>query len=100
MAIDALEIVVIGVILVVIVMWGPSKIPELARAFGRAKKEFDTASKEANTASSPPGQTNQVAPAKTGDELLLYTARQLGISTEGKTREQVSQEIIWKTSQK
>jgi sec-independent protein translocase protein TatA len=100
MAFDALEIVIIGVIVVVIFMWGPGKIPELARALGRAKKEFDTATKEFSVTASSQTPTGQVTTAKTGDEVLLDTARQLGISTEGKTREQISKEIVWKTTGK
>jgi sec-independent protein translocase protein TatA len=89
---DPLQWIVIGIIVIVIFLWGPQKIPELARSLGRAKKEFDQASKEFEGSV---GATTQ-APAvpKTGDQLLLETARQLGISTEGKTREQISQEIV------
>jgi len=89
---DPLQWIVIGVIVIVIFLWGPQKIPELARGLGRAKGEFDKASKEFQNsataaASSPPTP-------KSADQVLLDTARQLGISTEGKTREQISQEIV------
>jgi len=43
---DPLQWVIIGVIVVVIFLWGPQKIPELARGLGRAKGEFDRASRE------------------------------------------------------
>ncbi len=82
---DPLQWIIVGIIAVLIFLWGPSKIPELARALGRAKKEFEEASKEFTSAQTPP---------KTGDQILIETARQLGISTEGKTREQIAQEII------
>jgi sec-independent protein translocase protein TatA len=95
---DPLQWIIIGVIVIVIFLWGPQKIPELARGIGRAKKEFDTASKEFNNPSPAPGPT--AAPSKTADEILLDTAQQLGISTSGKTREQISQEIIWKSKGK
>lgn len=99
MALDATELIIIGVIAVVVFLWGPQKIPELARALGRAKKEFDTASKEVTDAvTSTPAAPSMPRP-KTGDELLVETARKLGISTEGKTREQISQEIVSKGSQ-
>lgn len=93
MALDPLEWIIIGVIVVVIFLWGPSKIPEIARALGRAKKEFDQASKEVS------GTLKFQDTGKTGDEILIETARRLGISTEGKTREQISEEIIKKQSQ-
>ncbi len=90
---DPLQLIIIGVIVVVIFLWGPQKIPELARALGRAKKEFDEGSRElvsGGTSAQPP------TPPKTADQVLLDTARQLGITTEGKTREQLSQEIVAK----
>ena len=46
MAVAGLEVVVIAVILVVFLLAGPKKIPELARAIGKAKAEFQTASGE------------------------------------------------------
>jgi sec-independent protein translocase protein TatA len=88
---DPLQWIIIGIIVIVIFLWGPQKIPELARGLGRAKGEFDRASREfqssVNAASEP------TAP-KSADQVLIETARQLGIVTEGKTREQISQEIV------
>lgn len=91
---DATELIIIGVIAVVIFLWGPQKIPELARAMGRAKKEFDQASKEITSDASTSANTSR---PKSGDELLVQTARELGIPTDGKTREQLSQEIVAKS---
>ena len=89
---DPLQWIIIGVIVIVIFLWGPQKIPELARGLGRAKGEFEKATKEfqneANMVASSP------ATPKSADQVLLETARQLGISTEGKTREQISAEIV------
>jgi sec-independent protein translocase protein TatA len=97
------EWIIIGVVAIVIIMWGPAKIPEFAKALGRAKGEFSKASKEFNDAANLEGSTKPVsatttpvasAPSiKTKDELLLETAQKLGIQTEGKTREQLSEEI-------
>ncbi len=111
MALDPLELIVIGVVLVVIFLWGPQKIPEIARAIGRARREFDQASKELSgtlassgtlAASGAPTAggtlTAESQPMKSGDELLIETARKLGIPTTGKTREQISDEIVKKSS--
>jgi sec-independent protein translocase protein TatA len=94
------EWIIIGVVAIVIIMWGPAKIPQFARALGQAKGEFSKASKEFNDAANsdapakPAANTAKPASAiKTKDELLLETAQKLGISTEGKTREQLSEEI-------
>jgi sec-independent protein translocase protein TatA len=100
---DPIQWVVIGIIVIAIFLWGPQKIPDLARAFGRARKEFANASKEMNDAMEgkvpqsafPSTQTAGIpAPEKTGDQILIETAKQLGISTEGKTRDQISAEIL------
>lgn len=90
MAITPVEIAVLAVVVIIFVMWGPKKIPELARSLGRARKEFSEGVKEGQTA---PGTTAVTQPESTGDA-LLDTARKLGIDTEGKTREQISQEIV------
>jgi sec-independent protein translocase protein TatA len=98
------EWIIIGVVAIVIIMWGPAKIPQFARALGQAKGEFNKASKEFNTAAlatenSPTPVQQAAAPApqsatiKTKDEMLLETAQKLGIPTEGKTRDELSEEI-------
>ncbi len=111
MALDPLELGVIAAVLLVFFLWGPQKIPELARAVGQARREFDNASKEFQRVSSSiqegtspffapsnPAEVSALpqppAPAKTGDQLLIEAARRLGIQTQGKTREQIQEEII------
>ena len=102
---DPLQWMIIGVVVIVIFLWGPQKIPELARGLGRAKKEFEAASKEASdmanaitkpSTSSPTVAGSYAAPERSADQVLIETARKLGISTEGKTRDQISQEILAK----
>jgi sec-independent protein translocase protein TatA len=90
---DPLQWIVIGIIVVVIFLWGPQKIPELARGLGKAKKEFEQASREVEGSLD---LSNPAVPARSADQVLIETARQLGIETEGKTREQISQEIVAK----
>jgi sec-independent protein translocase protein TatA len=96
------EWIIIGVVAIVIIMWGPAKIPQFARALGQAKGEFSKASKEFNAAAlttentptpAAAPATQQATSIKTKDEMLLETAQKLGIPTEGKTREQLSEEI-------
>ena len=91
MAFDAVQLIIVAVIAVVIFLWGPQKIPELARSLGRAKGEFDKASKEFQ---SSVAESSAPQVPKTADQVLIETARQLGIATEGKTRDQISQEIV------
>jgi sec-independent protein translocase protein TatA len=87
------EWIIIGVVAIVIIMWGPSKIPELAKALGKAKGEFDKASKEFQDAASTTANAPKI---RSNDEILLETAQNLGIATDGKTREQISAEIAEK----
>ena len=104
---DGWEWIIIGVVAIVIIMWGPAKIPEFAKALGRAKGEFTKAQKEftdaATATESTTTTTNATVTApkpaptiKTKDEMLLETAQRLGIPTDGKTREQISEEISMK----
>ena len=88
---DPIQWIIIAVVVLVILLWGPQKIPDLARSIGRARREFDEGSKGAAS-----GQTTTGAPDKTADQVLIETARKLGIYTEGKSREQISQEIVAK----
>ena len=84
------EWIVIIIALVVLLLWGPSKIPELARGLGRAKAEFERASRE-YLRESP---TVKEASRSSDDDMIILIARSLGISTEGKTREEIFQEIV------
>lgn len=85
---DPFQILLILGVLAVILIWGPQKIPELARSIGKARKEFDDASKglvQPPSSSSTTGST---------PDSLIDTAQKLGISTQGKTRQEISDEIV------
>jgi len=88
---DVLQLAIIGIVIVVFIVLGPKKIPELARALGMAKKEFQAGTQEVAAAASTSSTTM-------GEDDLMVAARRLGISTEGKTREQISAEIVRKTA--
>lgn len=84
-------LIVIAVVLIVF-LWGPQKLPELAKSIGLAKKEFDKAAKEISNPTAPSSPTD----ATTTDPLIV-AARSLNISTEGKTKEQIAKEIAEKS---
>ena len=77
-------IIIIGLIIVLLI-WGPEKIPKLARSLGQAKREFEKASKEAEA-------TVQELVNSTADP-ILDLAKELGIDTKGKTKEEIMREI-------
>ena len=96
MAVVGYEWLIIIGILVVVFLWGPQKLPELAKSIGLAKKEFEKAAKEATTtATTATGTTSQAA-----TDPLIVAARELGISTEGKTKEEIAKEIAEKSTKK
>ena len=88
---DPIELIIIGAVIVVFLVLGPKRIPELARALGSAKKEFNAGSQSTPAAGAMAG-------TPMGGDDLMVAAQRLGISTEGKTREQISAEIVRKTA--
>ena len=108
--IQGIEWIIVAAIIIVLLLWGPSKLPKLARSLGEAKKEFQKAVKEAEeikedireiarletppTVSTPSTQTAQ------SQDKLIEVAKALGINTEGKTRDQIAQEILERTKAK
>ena len=95
MALDPLELAVIVGAIAIFLIWGPSKIPELARSLGRARGEYTKASKETE-----PEQSEAKPKEKDEgpDSELILVAQALGISTSGKTKSQIAKEIIDKKS--
>jgi sec-independent protein translocase protein TatA len=102
LAIEGYEAITIVVVLAIIFLWGPQKVPDIARAIGQAKREFDKASKETSTlvqqamalppTTSAPSASTAVAPTST--DPVIIAAKSLGIITEGKTKEELAKEII------
>jgi len=85
--VDWTTIAAVGV-LVVILIWGPQKIPDLARSLGRARREFDQASKGLSE------PTANVRTDTAAQESLVDVATRLGINTQGKTRQEISDAIV------
>ncbi len=79
------------VILILLIIFGPEKLPEMARALGKAVREYRKASSQIFE--------SLTTPKPTEEQLLIETAKKLGIPTEGKTAEQISQEILKKASE-
>jgi sec-independent protein translocase protein TatA len=99
LAIQGLEWIIVAVIVLVFFLWGPEKLPKLARSLGQAKREFERASREAEQqiSSVTTGISEEI---KRQEDQLLEVARSLGLSTEGKTREQIADEIVARLKQK
>jgi sec-independent protein translocase protein TatA len=83
------EWIVIIAIVAILLIWGPGQIPKLARALGQAKKELNQASQESGEK-----EEAKKEEAKVEVDPLIVTAIKMGIDVTGKTKEQISQEII------
>ncbi|MCZ7392490.1 MAG: twin-arginine translocase TatA/TatE family subunit [Candidatus Methanoperedens sp.] len=82
------------VIIVAIILFGSSKIPELARSLGKATGEFKKAQRE--TELELKDFEKSVREGKSQDEKtskIKQMASDLGITTEGKSDEQLLDEI-------
>jgi len=91
------------IIIVVLILFGPKKLPELAKSVGNAIRQYKQASEGIvpDVLSTPaPSATTTAPPPQSENQVLLETAKKLGITTEGKTAEEISQEIIKKTGEK
>jgi sec-independent protein translocase protein TatA len=106
---EGYEMIAILAILAIIFLWGPQKLPEMARSIGLAKREFDNAAKEASSLANPSSIINPQTSAGTStpattqspqppQDPLVVAAKSLGISTEGKTKEELAREIVARTA--
>jgi len=112
-------------ILIVLFLWGPSKVPEMARLIGQAKREFDKATKEVTSLvdvksvtnpttnpitdsinkiiTSPPTSTREIgqqATTQPPQDPIIIAAKSLGINTLGKTKQELATEITNLTTKK
>ncbi|MEM1762015.1 MAG: twin-arginine translocase TatA/TatE family subunit [Desulfurococcaceae archaeon] len=77
--ISGTEWIVIVILIIALLIFGPSKIPELARAIGRARREYEKAAR---------GEE-----AEKDEEKIIALARELGIDTKGKSMDEILDEI-------
>ena len=92
MALAPLEIVLI--VVVIIVLFGASKIPELARSLGKATGEFKKGKQDIeNELSEIDKSTKETRPPEQSSSKVIKMAQDLGIATEGKSDEQLLDEI-------
>ena len=100
MAIVGFEAITVVAILVILFIWGPQKLPEMARSIGLAKREFEKATKEMTTLATAATTAPSTSAASTQQDPLIVAARSLGITTEGKTKEELANEIAQRTTKK
>ncbi|UZE92442.1 MAG: twin-arginine translocase TatA/TatE family subunit [Methanosarcinales archaeon] len=85
------EIMIIGAIIVL--LFGASKLPELAHSVGKSMGEFKKAQKEAEKELSEFERSLEAAPKETKKSKVVKMAEELGIATKGKTEDELLDEI-------
>jgi len=85
------EILII-VFVVIILLFGAKKLPELARSLGRAKGEFERGKMEIDKEI----REEKAKEGKKEEKDIIRAAKELGIDTEGKSEEQLKKEIAEK----
>ncbi len=83
----------IFIFLIVLLLFGGKKLPELARSMGSAVREYTTASKE------PAKYVESHTKTKEEEEreAILEAARKLGIETEGRSIKEIAAELVKNT---
>ncbi|MBU4075127.1 MAG: twin-arginine translocase TatA/TatE family subunit [Euryarchaeota archaeon] len=77
----------------IIILFGAAKIPELARSLGKATGEFKKGKQDIERELTDVEKSIKETPAENKSSKIKQMARDLGISTEGKTEEQLLEEI-------
>ncbi len=80
--------IVLLLLVIVLLIWGPTRLPQLARGIGKALYEFKRASQGLLEEEEKSENRRKIS-----DEELEEIARRLGIDTRGKTRSQLVEEI-------
>lgn len=84
----------IVVVLLIVLLFGAAKIPELARSLGRAKGEFEKGSREQRTAESEERGTLEAKE----EARVRKAAAELGIPTEGRALSDIKADLRAKMS--
>ena len=88
-SIGPMEWILIIIALAVLLIWGPTKIPQLARGIGQAIYEFKRGIRGEEESKASQDTTSK----STAHEKLIEIARKLGVDTTNKTDEQLLAEI-------
>ncbi len=85
---------IVLILAIVLIIFGPKKLPELAKSMGDSIRLYRNASE-----GKLPSVSNTEGAKSSSDNILLESAKKLGIKTEGKTAEAISDEIVKATQQ-
>ncbi|MEM4699922.1 MAG: twin-arginine translocase TatA/TatE family subunit [Candidatus Nezhaarchaeales archaeon] len=77
------------ILFIILILFGAKKLPELARGLGEAIREFRRASQ---------GEVSERALSTMSEDRVIKLARELGINTEGKSKEELVKQIVEEVS--
>ncbi len=85
----------IVIVIVVVLIFGANKIPDLAKSLGRASGEFQKGKVESEqeVARLKAQGAQPAQPAESDHDKLMRSAKELGVSTEGKTDDEIREEV-------
>ncbi len=86
----------IVIFLIILLLFGGKKLPELARSMGSAVREYTQATKE------PVKYVEAKTKDKEGEDrdAIIEAAKKLGIETEGRSVSEIAQDIVKSTEKK
>lgn len=79
---------IILILIVALLLFGPNKLPELARSLGKATGEFKKAQMQTETE-----LNHMVKPLEDKDEKIHNLAVEMGLNVQNKSNEQLIEEI-------
>jgi len=90
---------IILLIILALILFGPKKLPELAKAAGEAVRVFREETQKV-TSSVEEASKKQETTTAISDEDLKKLAEKLGVQTEGKSKEELVKEVLEKAKEK
>lgn len=94
---DLPTLALIVIAIAILLIWGPSKLPSLARAIGQAIHEFKKGTRGIIEEEESQDKTRKTS--LNDKEKILEIAKKLGIDTTGKSLDEIIAEIESKLSQ-
>lgn len=95
---DPINLLIIGVLFTVIVVWGPQRLPDIVRRINALRAEYNKVSSnvlsQIEGISQPLPSSDKEFRQMKSNAAIIESAKKLGIVTEGKTKDEIIQEIL------
>ena len=93
------------ILIIILIIFGPTKLPQLAKGLGQAIREFRKASAGVYDEEWEKERMRRIKEEREGgrkvdDETIRRLAERLGVETEGRERDEILEEIVRKAREK